>query len=124
MTNYVQIPDKRLFSMRFFYEENPTRFFFVAKQQAASLSLKYLDMLLHAQQVMPPNKYICDVKIVRTLNYKENPTIPNKKRNAPLKTVQLSGRSQVICQFSLYQCKGMSGTAASHVFYNQASKLC
>ena len=50
--------------------------------------------------------------------------IPNKKRNAPLRTVQLSGRSQVICQFSLYQCKGMSSTAASHVFCNQASKLC
>ena len=50
--------------------------------------------------------------------------IPNKKRNAPLRTVQLSGKSQVIGQFSLYQCKGMSVTAASHVFCNQASKLC
>ena len=49
-------------------------------------------------------------------------TIPNKKRNAPLRTVHLSGRSQVICQLSLYQCKGMSGNAASHVFCNQASK--
>ena len=36
-----------------------------------------------------------------------------KKRNAPLRNVQLSGRSHVICQFSLYQCKCMSGTAAS-----------
>ena len=50
--------------------------------------------------------------------------IPDKKRNAPLRTVQLSGRSQVIGQFSLYQCKGISGTAASHVFCNLASKLC
>ena len=50
--------------------------------------------------------------------------IPNKKRNAPLRTVQLSGKSQVIGQFRLYQCKGMSGTAALHVFCNQPSKLC
>ena len=49
--------------------------------------------------------------------------IPGKKRNAPLRTVQLSGISQVIGQFSLYQCKGMSVTAASHVFCNQALKL-
>ena len=47
-----------------------------------------------------------------------------QKRNAPLRTVQLSGRSQVIGQLSLYQCKGMIGTAALHVFCNQASKLC
>ena len=47
-----------------------------------------------------------------------------QKRNAPLRTVQLSGRSQVIGQFGLYQCKGMSGTVASHVFCNLASKLC
>ena len=51
-------------------------------------------------------------------------SIPDKKRNAPLRTVQLSGRSQPIGRFSLYQCKGMSGTAASHVFCNKASKLC
>ena len=50
--------------------------------------------------------------------------IPDKKRNAPLRTVLLSGRSQVIGQFSLYQCKGMPGTAASHILCNQASKLC
>ena len=50
--------------------------------------------------------------------------IPDKKRNAPLRTVQLSGISQVISQFSLYQRKGMSGTAASHVFCNLASKFC
>ena len=52
------------------------------------------------------------------------PIIPDKKRNTPLRTVQLSGRSQVLGQFSLYDCKGMSGTAASHVFCNLASKLC
>ena len=50
--------------------------------------------------------------------------IPDKKRNAPLRTVQLSEKSQVIGKFSLYQCKGMPVTAASHVFCNQASKLC
>ena len=48
---------------------------------------------------------------------------PTKKRNAPLRTVQLPGRSQGIGQFSLYQCKGMSSTAASHVFCNLASKM-
>ena len=48
--------------------------------------------------------------------------IPAKKRNAPLRTVQLPGQSQVIGQFILYQFKGMSGNAASHVFCNQASK--
>ena len=47
-----------------------------------------------------------------------------KKRNAPLRTVQLPGRSQGIGQFSLYQCKGISYTAASHVFCNLASKMC
>ena len=31
-----------------------------------------------------------------------------QKRNAPLRTVQLSGRSQVLGQFCLYQCKGKS----------------
>ena len=49
--------------------------------------------------------------------------IPDKKRNAPHRTVQLSGRLQVIGQYSLYQCKGMSGTAALHIFSNQASKM-
>ena len=46
-----------------------------------------------------------------------------KKENAPLRTVKLSGRSQVIGMFSLYQCKGMPGTAASHIFCNLVSKL-
>ena len=50
--------------------------------------------------------------------------IPYKKRNAPLRTVRLSGRSQGIGQLSFYQCKGMPGFAAFHVFGNQASKLC
>ena len=30
----------------------------------------------------------------------------------------------MIGQFSLYQCKGMSSTVASHVFCNLASKFC
>ena len=50
--------------------------------------------------------------------------IPDKKGNTPLRIVQLSGISQGIGQFSLYQCKGMSGTAVLHIFLNQASKLC
>ena len=54
------------FSMKFLYEENPARkalvaFLFVAKQQAPSLSIKLLDILLHAQQVMSSNSFICDV---------------------------------------------------------------
>ena len=50
--------------------------------------------------------------------------ISNKKRNAPRRTVQLSGRLQVMCQFSLYRSKGMSGIAAIHTVDNQASKIC
>ena len=34
---------------------------FIAKQQATPHFFKILDMLLHAQQVMPPYGYICDV---------------------------------------------------------------
>ena len=45
-----------------------------------------------------------DVYVEMCLN---NQTIPNKKRNAPLRNVPLSGRSQVIGQFSLYDCKGI-----------------
>ena len=45
--------------------------------------------------------------------------IPDIKRI----TVQLPVRSQEICQFCLYWCKGMSGTAALHIVYNQASKM-
>ena len=30
----------------------------------------------------------------------------------------------MIGQFSLYQCKGMPGTAALHIFCNLVSKLC
>ena len=47
-----------------------------------------------------------------------------KKRNAPSRTVQLSGRTQVISQFMLYQCKGLPGTDALHIFCKQASKMC
>ena len=50
--------------MRVLFKENPAKLalisFFVAKQQASLLSIKYLEMLLHAQQVMPTNGYICD----------------------------------------------------------------
>ena len=48
--------------------------------------------------------------------------IPDKIRNATCRTDQLSGRSQVMGQFLLYRCKGMSGTAALHIVCNQASK--
>ena len=51
-------------------------------------------------------------------------TIPDKIRNATRRTDQLSGRSQVMGQFCLYRCKGMSGTAALHIVCNQASKMC
>ena len=37
------------------------------------LSIKYLDMLLHAQQVTPPNGYM--LKWYELLHYKENPAI-------------------------------------------------
>ena len=40
---------------------------FIAKRQATSLFNKILDTLLHAQQVMPPDDYICDGLMVRTL---------------------------------------------------------
>ena len=50
--------------------------------------------------------------------------IPDKIRNATCRTDQLSGRSQVMGQFRLYRCKGMSGTAALHIVCNQASKMC
>ena len=55
------------------------------------------------------------LKIVSYIDY-YSVYIPDKKKNTPLRTVQLSGRSQVIGQFSLYQCKDMPGTAALHVF--------
>ena len=50
--------------------------------------------------------------------------IPDKIRNATRRTDQLSGRSQVIDQFRLYRCKGMSGTAALQIVCNKASKMC
>ena len=55
------------------------------------------------------------MKIVKIGSRDNSKSIPDKKRNAPLRTVQPSGKSQVIGQFSLYQCKGMLVTAASHV---------
>ena len=58
------------------------------------------------------------------LLFYEKRYIPDKKRNAPGRTVQISGRSQVVGQFNFYWCKGMSGTAALHIFCNQASKMC
>ena len=50
--------------------------------------------------------------------------IPDKIRNATRRTDQLSGRSQVMGQFRLYRCKGMSETAALHIVCNQASEMC
>ena len=47
--------------------------------------------------------------------------IPDKIRNVTRRTDQLSGTSQVMSQFRLYRCKGMSGTAALHIVCNQAS---
>ena len=59
------------FSIRFLYVENLARLalvlLLVAKQQATSLSSKSLDMLLHAQHIMPPYGDICDVLIVQAL---------------------------------------------------------
>ena len=49
--------------------------------------------------------------------------IPGKIRNATRKN-ELSGRSQVMGQFRLYRCKGLSGTAALHIVVNEASKMC
>ena len=34
-------------------------------------------------------------------------TIPDKKRNTPGRTIQLSGRLQVMGKFRFYQCKGL-----------------
>ena len=44
--------------------------------------------------------------------------IPDKIRKAARRTDQLLGRTQVIGQFRLYRCKGMSGTAALHIVCN------
>ena len=56
------------------------------------------------------------------LTFYEGKFTRQKKRNAPRRAVQLSEISQVIGQFSLFQCKGMPGTAALHIFWHQASK--
>ena len=62
---------------------------------------------------------------VQAKNMHFNPYIlNNKKRNTPLKTAPLSGISQVTGQFGLYRCKGMSVTAALHIFCSQVSKMC
>ena len=76
-------------------------------------SISLNEILLHRRSVTDPR-----VIVYRLMN------CTRQKRNAPLRTFQLSARSQVMGQFSLYQCKGMSGTVASHVFCNLASKLC
>ena len=52
------------------------------------------------------------------------PSITDKILNATRRTDQLSRRSQVMGQFRLYPCKGLSGTAALHIICNQASKMC
>ena len=77
MTIYVQINDNNLmsntvslalgFCMWKIWPGKLWYHFFVARQQATSLSNNILDMLLHAQQVMPSNDYICHVLIVQTL---------------------------------------------------------
>ena len=61
------------------------------------------------------SKYLVDILNINDV-YFDN--IPDKRRNAPLRTVQLSGKSQVIGQFSLYKCKCMSGTAELHFLCN------
>ena len=61
------------------------------------------------------NDRLATTWFLRRLTDKSIFNIPDKKRNAPLRTVQISGRSQVIDQFSFYQCKGMSCTVASYV---------
>ena len=45
-----------------------------------------------------------------------------QKRNAPRRTDQLSERSQMMDKFRVYRCKGMSGTAALHIFCDKVSK--
>ena len=83
--------------------------------------LKLVDISVHGPETrksIETNDFLTYLVSCASLKY------TRQKRNAPLRTVHLSGRSHVIGQFSLYQCKGMPGTAASHVFCNQASKLC
>ena len=45
------------------------------REQVTSISIKFLDILLHAQQIMPPYSYICDALMVKLLPYKEIPSI-------------------------------------------------
>ena len=49
--------------------------------------------------------------------------IPDKILNSTRRTDKLSGKSQVMGQFRLKRCKGMSGTAALYIVCNQASKM-
>ena len=84
------------------------------------LGTQNMSVCKYVPPALRPSISICSFRETLFNYLTEGVYISNKKRNAPLKTVQLSGRSQVLGQFSLYQCKGISGTAASHVFCNLA----
>ena len=55
------------------------------------------------------SKYLDDILNINDVYFDNIPD--KKKRNATLRSVQPSGKSQVIGQFSLYKCKCMSDTA-------------
>ena len=65
------------------------------------------------------NTYLYDIsmecKVYMNSSSPSYQYIPDKIRNATRRTDQLSGRSQVMGQFRLYRCKGMSVTAALHI---------
>ena len=63
------------------------------------------------------------IQIMHSNQKREKTNIPDKIRNATHRTDQLSGRSQVMDQFRLYRCKGISGTDALGIVSNQASKM-
>ena len=75
---------------------------------------------------LPYNKKLVKYPACKRINNAliSRETIRDKKANAPRGAVQLPERSQVKGQFCLDQCKGMSGSAALHIFCNQASKKC
>ena len=50
--------------------------------------------------------------------------MPDKIRNATRRTDQLSGRSQVIFQFRLYRCEGMSATTAFFISFATRRQKC
>ena len=50
--------------------------------------------------------------------------IPDKKRNAPRRTNQFSGRSQMVDQSPLYRSRGMSVTESLDIFRNQGLEMC